>query len=131
MSLDSLIVPLQNNRKNLVPSPLRRKQFKRFFDCAGKVMEEQLLKICKRSLRDFVNYVVNGKVNIYNSLCDRSTRNDFQTRKHARVRRFLPPLIRCRARVIGTLRDTISINFCLSRLFKARPLVRLEPLSRA
>ncbi|KYQ53326.1 Dynein heavy chain 7, axonemal [Trachymyrmex zeteki] len=52
---------LVNNRKNLVPSPLRRKQFKRFFDCAGKVMEEQLLKICKRSLRDFVNYVVNGK----------------------------------------------------------------------
>ncbi|KYM93367.1 Dynein heavy chain 7, axonemal [Cyphomyrmex costatus] len=52
---------LVNNRKNLVPSPLRRKQFKRFFNCAGKVMEEQLLRICKHSLRDFINYVVNGK----------------------------------------------------------------------
>lgn len=59
------LVPLQNNRKNLVPSPLRRKQFKRFFDCAGKLMESQLLKACKRSLRDFVNYVAAGKVNIH------------------------------------------------------------------
>lgn len=58
-------VPLQNNRKKMVPSPLQRKQFKRFFDCTGKLMESQLLRACKRSLRDFVNYVADGKVNIY------------------------------------------------------------------
>ncbi|XP_067216276.1 dynein axonemal heavy chain 7 [Linepithema humile] len=52
---------LVNNRKKLVPSPLRRKQFKRFFDCAAKLMESQLLEACKRSLRDFVNYIVDGK----------------------------------------------------------------------
>ncbi|KYN44278.1 Dynein heavy chain 7, axonemal [Trachymyrmex septentrionalis] len=52
---------LVNNRKNMIPSPLRRKQFKRFFNCAGKLMEAQLLRICKHSLREFVNYVVNGK----------------------------------------------------------------------
>ncbi|XP_071649568.1 dynein axonemal heavy chain 7 [Temnothorax longispinosus] len=52
---------LVNNRKKMVPSPLRRKQFKRFFDCAGKLMESQLLRACKRSLRDFVNYVADGK----------------------------------------------------------------------
>ncbi|EZA62718.1 Dynein heavy chain 7, axonemal [Ooceraea biroi] len=52
---------LVNDRKNLVPSPLRRKQFRRFFDCVGKLMESQLLTACKRSLRDFVNYIVHGK----------------------------------------------------------------------
>ncbi|XP_025270954.1 dynein heavy chain 7, axonemal [Camponotus floridanus] len=52
---------LVNNRKKLVPSPLRRKQFKRFFDCTGKLMESHLLKACKHSLRDFINYVVDGK----------------------------------------------------------------------
>ncbi|XP_028047400.2 dynein heavy chain 7, axonemal [Monomorium pharaonis] len=52
---------LMNDRKKLVPSPLRRRQFKRFFDCAGKLMESQLLRACKRSLRDFVNYVADGK----------------------------------------------------------------------
>ncbi|KAL6424717.1 hypothetical protein ACFW04_009995 [Cataglyphis niger] len=52
---------LVNNRKNLVPSLLRRKQFKRFFDCAGKLMESHLLNACKLSLRDFINYVIDGK----------------------------------------------------------------------
>ncbi|EGI62283.1 Dynein heavy chain 12, axonemal [Acromyrmex echinatior] len=52
---------LVNNRKNMVPSPLRRKQFKRFFDCASKVMEAQLLRICKHSLLAFINYIVSGK----------------------------------------------------------------------
>ncbi|XP_050461697.1 dynein axonemal heavy chain 7-like [Cataglyphis hispanica] len=52
---------LVNNRKKLVPSLLRRKQFKRFFDCAGKLMESHLLNACKLSLRDFINYVIDGK----------------------------------------------------------------------
>ncbi|EFN75889.1 Dynein heavy chain 7, axonemal [Harpegnathos saltator] len=52
---------LANNRKNLVPSPLRRKQFKKFFDCTARLMESQLLNACKYSLRDFVDYVVHGK----------------------------------------------------------------------
>jgi len=53
---------LQNERKKLVPSPVHR-QFQRYFDCIAKLMESQLLSACKRSLRDFVDYVVHGKVN--------------------------------------------------------------------
>jgi len=116
------LVPLQNNKKKLVPSPLRRKQFKRFFDCAGKLMESQLLRACKRSLRDFVNYVANGKVNIHICLpLPQSIECEIISRRgntHAFGVSFLR--LSAVARVIGTLLDTISINFCLSKLFKAR-----------
>lgn len=47
-----------------MPSPLRRRQFKKFFDCIAGLMELQLLNACKCSLRDFVNYVLHNKVNI-------------------------------------------------------------------
>jgi len=107
-----------------VPSPLQRKQFKRFFDCAGKLMESQLLRACKRSLRDFVNYVADGKVNIHICLpLPRSIEREMISRRgntHAFGVSFLR--LSAVARVIGTLPDTISINFCLSKLFKARPL---------
>ncbi|XP_025992810.1 dynein heavy chain 7, axonemal-like [Solenopsis invicta] len=52
---------LVNNRKKMVPSPMQRRQFKRFFDCVAKLMESQLLRACKRSLRDFVNYIADDK----------------------------------------------------------------------
>ncbi|XP_015609892.1 dynein heavy chain 7, axonemal isoform X2 [Cephus cinctus] len=49
---------LLNDRKGLVPSPTQKKEFKRFFDCAAKLMENQLLSICKYSLADFVSYIL-------------------------------------------------------------------------
>ncbi|KAH0950776.1 hypothetical protein HN011_006322 [Eciton burchellii] len=51
---------LVNERKKLVPSPVDR-QFRHYFDCIAKLMESQLLTACKKSLRDFVDYVVHGK----------------------------------------------------------------------
>lgn len=97
------LADLQNNRKNLVPSPLQRREFKRFFDCAAKLMESQLLQACKCSLRDFVNYIVDGKVNICHSAFPSSTSSLL-------------------LRVIETLRETISINFRLSSVFQTRSL---------
>lgn len=111
--LFSPVSPLKNNRKKLVPSPLRRKQFKRFFDCAAKLMESQLLKACKRSLWDFVNYIVDGKVSMYMRIStrDRSSQNHSQ-------KAFSFHRLSHRA-VIGTLRGTISINFCFKEVVQA------------
>ncbi|XP_015440426.1 PREDICTED: LOW QUALITY PROTEIN: dynein heavy chain 7, axonemal [Dufourea novaeangliae] len=52
---------LVNNRKNLVPSPLKRTQFGRFFGCVAKIMEAQLLSLCKSSIKDFMNLIVRGQ----------------------------------------------------------------------
>lgn len=41
-----------------MPSPLLKRRFKRFFDCAGTMMEAQLLKICKYTLRDLMGYIL-------------------------------------------------------------------------
>ncbi|XP_076670804.1 dynein axonemal heavy chain 7 [Andrena cerasifolii] len=49
---------LVNNRKNLVPSPMDRWRFKRFFECVGKIMESQLMYAFKKSLKDFMDMVV-------------------------------------------------------------------------
>ncbi|XP_076629954.1 dynein axonemal heavy chain 7 [Colletes latitarsis] len=53
---------LVNNRKNLVPSPLQRTRFKRFFECAAKIMEGQLLSVCKHSLRDFMDLIIRDQL---------------------------------------------------------------------
>lgn len=129
LSLPSTPYPVssQNNRKKLVPSPLRRKQFKRFFDCAGKLMESQLLTACKCSLRDFVNYVANGKVNIHTYLPSAIDRREIISRRgntHA-FRSFLFPLPLSRS--IGTHFETqfpsISAYQSFSRLvhLESRP----------
>nr|XP_031838488.1 dynein heavy chain 7, axonemal-like [Nomia melanderi] len=52
---------LVNNRKNLVPSPVQRSQFKRFFGLAAKIMESQLLSLSKNSLKDFVDLIVRSQ----------------------------------------------------------------------
>jgi hypothetical protein len=77
---------LQNERKKLVPSPVDR-QFRHYFDCIAKLMESQLLTACKKSLRDFVDYVVHGKVNA-RIFSLRSTRNRFQTGKRVSLDRL-------------------------------------------
>ncbi|CAK9814603.1 Dynein axonemal heavy chain 7 [Anthophora plagiata] len=52
---------LMNNRKQLVPSPLQRTKFKGFYDCVAKIMESQLLAMCKWTLRDFMNFIIRGQ----------------------------------------------------------------------
>ncbi|KOX76420.1 Dynein heavy chain 7, axonemal [Melipona quadrifasciata] len=52
---------LMNNKKSLVPSPLQRIRFKRFYECIAKIMESQLLSMCKYSLKDFMDLIVRGK----------------------------------------------------------------------
>ncbi|XP_011298266.1 dynein heavy chain 7, axonemal-like [Fopius arisanus] len=54
---------LVNNRKGLVPSPLKKKSFKRFFDCASTMMEAQLRSICTHTLRDFMNFILHRSDN--------------------------------------------------------------------
>ncbi|XP_076648740.1 dynein axonemal heavy chain 7 [Halictus rubicundus] len=54
---------LVRNRKGLVPSPLQKRKFKRFFGCIAKIMEGQLLSLCRNSLKDFTNLIVRGQVN--------------------------------------------------------------------
>ncbi|XP_015178312.1 PREDICTED: dynein heavy chain 7, axonemal, partial [Polistes dominula] len=49
---------LTNNGKNVVPSPLQRKRFKRFFNCTATLMESQLLEVCEKTLQDFMKYIV-------------------------------------------------------------------------
>ncbi|KAK2587842.1 hypothetical protein KPH14_003939 [Odynerus spinipes] len=55
---------LVNNRKNLVPSPLQRKRFKRFFDCTAALMESQLLEVCEKTLADFMSYIIKRKPSV-------------------------------------------------------------------
>ncbi|XP_076763837.1 uncharacterized protein LOC143431167, partial [Xylocopa sonorina] len=50
-----------NNRQGLVPSPLQRLRFKRFYGCLAKIMEAQLLFMCKFSLKDFMNFIIHGQ----------------------------------------------------------------------
>lgn len=116
------LVPLQNNRKNLVPSPLRRKQFKRFFDCASKLMESQLLRACKRSLRDFVNYVADGKVNIHICLprsIDMKSFPDEETRTRSAFPSSAYPLSRALLERSETQFPSISAYQSFSRLVRS------------
>ncbi|XP_068992612.1 dynein axonemal heavy chain 7 [Neodiprion pinetum] len=48
---------LMNDRKHIVPSPLQRKKFKRFYDCVYKFMESQLLAICRQTMSQYMNYI--------------------------------------------------------------------------
>ncbi|XP_034174982.2 dynein heavy chain at 36C [Osmia lignaria lignaria] len=52
---------LMNNRKKLVPSPLQRVRFRRFFGCTTKMMETQLLYTCNHSLDDIMKFIIFGK----------------------------------------------------------------------
>ncbi|XP_078046876.1 dynein axonemal heavy chain 7-like [Augochlora pura] len=52
---------LVRNRKGLVPSPLHKTQFKRFFGCIATIMEAQLLSLCENSLQEFMNFLIRGQ----------------------------------------------------------------------
>ena len=48
-----------------------RARFKRFFECAGKIMESQLLYAFKKSLKDFMDMVVRCQVNYFQTVAER------------------------------------------------------------
>ncbi|XP_034943307.1 dynein heavy chain 7, axonemal-like [Chelonus insularis] len=48
---------LINDRKRLIPSPLQQKTFQGFFNCANKLMENQLREMCEDTLRNFVEFI--------------------------------------------------------------------------
>nr|XP_033342720.1 dynein heavy chain 7, axonemal-like [Megalopta genalis] len=52
---------LVRNRKGLVPSPLHKAQFKRFFGCVAAIMEAQLLSLCENSLEEFMNFLISDQ----------------------------------------------------------------------
>lgn len=49
--------------KSLIPSPLKRIRFKKFYECIAKIMEQQLLTMCISTLKDFINFIIHGQVN--------------------------------------------------------------------
>lgn len=73
----------QNNRKNLVPSPVQRAQFKRFFGLAAKIMEGQLLSLTKNSLKDFMDMVVRAQVNRFAGILRKSFKRKFIDDRHS------------------------------------------------
>lgn len=48
----------QSSRKEIIPSPIQARKFKRFYDCVYKLMESQLLAICKQTMSNYMNYIL-------------------------------------------------------------------------